>query len=290
MSRNMHRFEELTPCEFDREKERASIIYAAAGPVEYHEECNALGIDPFKGYQLCLDAAEITGGIVFPMIPVAPAGHRPFLTGDELRELRAKPHFTGYTSVPGLYPGVFNGREVCRALYRELLETFAQELQFRMCVFFGAHAPAGWLIKDIVAESGGGGGDDRVVGEFCGMKVMAVGSLDYNADLVNQYNEEHGIPRVNHGGLWEAAINYAINPDYFQPERLDEADCPQHYGPLAEEHFDGCRRPTRSEYRHFSPEFAHRLYRTTLDRFAADVLKNYGELNPSPRNASPRKI
>ena len=75
MSRNMHKFEELTPYEFDREKERASIIYAAAGPVEYHEECNALGIDPCKGYQWCLDAAEITGGIVFPMIPFAPGAH-----------------------------------------------------------------------------------------------------------------------------------------------------------------------------------------------------------------------
>ena len=45
MARNMHKYEELTPYEFDQEKKRASIIYAAAGPLEYHEECNALGID-----------------------------------------------------------------------------------------------------------------------------------------------------------------------------------------------------------------------------------------------------
>ena len=50
MARNMHKYEELTPYEFDQEKKRASIIYAAAGPLEYHEECNALGIDPCKGY------------------------------------------------------------------------------------------------------------------------------------------------------------------------------------------------------------------------------------------------
>ena len=75
--RNMHKYEELTPFEFNQEKERASIIYVSAGPMEYHEECNVLGIDPLKGYQWCLEAAEITGGIVFPMLPVAPDGYWP---------------------------------------------------------------------------------------------------------------------------------------------------------------------------------------------------------------------
>ena len=40
--------------------------------MEYHEEANAMGLDLLKGYQWCLDAAEITGGIVFPPLPVSP--------------------------------------------------------------------------------------------------------------------------------------------------------------------------------------------------------------------------
>ena len=64
MSKNLHKYEELTPFEFNREKERASIIYLASGPLEFHEECNALGVDAFKGYDWCLAAAEKTGGIV----------------------------------------------------------------------------------------------------------------------------------------------------------------------------------------------------------------------------------
>ena len=32
MSRNMHKYEELTPYEFNKEKERASRVYVAAGP------------------------------------------------------------------------------------------------------------------------------------------------------------------------------------------------------------------------------------------------------------------
>lgn len=65
MARNMHKYEDLTPIEFDKEKERASIVYVSAGPLECHEECNILGAATNKGYDWCLAVAEITGGIVF---------------------------------------------------------------------------------------------------------------------------------------------------------------------------------------------------------------------------------
>ncbi|MBP5182509.1 MAG: creatininase family protein [Lentisphaeria bacterium] len=282
MARNMHKFEELTPYEFDQEKKRASIIYVAAGPVEYHEECNALGIDPCKGYAWCLAAAEITGGIVFPMVPFAPSGGRPFCDRERMQKSMRGPHFSSeYTREPLLYPGVFSCREVCYPLYMELLETFAIEHQFKLCVFFGSHGPAGQMIKDIVNEHTTGdhssykGGYQKIAGDFHGMTVMAVGSLDYNMDIVKEEYAKLKIGRINHGGMWEAAINYAINPEYFQPERLDETKYPQHYGALAEEHYEGCVRPVKSEFRKLTPEFAKRIFDTTTERFAADVLENY---------------
>ncbi len=279
MGRNMHKYEELTPYEFDREKERASIIYASAGPLEYHEECNALGIDPCKGYQWCVDAAQITGGIVFPMIPFAPAGMRPHLSHAELREHYSQPHFSDYTPMPRLYPGIFTGGEICRQLYKELLETFALELQFKLCVFIGSHAPAGQMIKDIVREETGASGDNGIfIGDFHSMRVMAVGSMDYNSEIIKAYYAKHNIQRINHGGLWEAAINYAINPEYFQPELLDETKYPQHYGALKEEHTEGLKRPVKSEFRKFTPEFAQELYQTTVRRLAEDVRKVYEAL------------
>ena len=284
MARNMHKYEELTPHEFDQEKARASIIYAAAGPMEYHEECNALGIDPCKGYQWCLDAAAITGGIVFPMIPFAPAGARPHWSHAQLKEqFSGAEHFTNeYTCQPGIYPSVFTGAEICRALYTELLETFALELHFKLCVFFGTHGPAGQMLKDIVREETAGGnsnsGSSKITGDFHGMRVMAVGSLDYNRDVIDDYYKKHQIGRISHGGLWEASINYAINPEYFQPELEDETRYPQHYGALKEEYSEGIVRPVKSEYRKFTPEFAEAIYQTTLKRFAADVQKNYDEL------------
>ena len=271
MARNMHKYEELTPIEFDAEKARASIIYAAAGPMEFHEECNVLGIDPFKGYEWCLAAAEITGGIVFPMIPFAPGGKTPFTSADELRKHRQLKDipFGEYLPQPHIYPTIVSSREVCRALYLELLETFAEELDFKLCVFFGSHGPAGAMIQELTAELGG---------TIHGMEVMAVGSMDYNRDVVDRFYAEHGIKRINHGGLWETAVNYAINPDYFRPEYLDAEKYPQHYGALKEEHFDGCLRPTLSEYRNFTPEFAQELFDVTVKRLASDVQARYDRI------------
>lgn len=281
--RNMHKYEELTPFEFNQEKERASIIYVSAGPMEYHEECNVLGIDPLKGYQWCLEAAEITGGIVFPMLPVAPDGYWPLDSWGKIKDDWGKIKFGEYSREPMLYPSMMFSREVCKVLYREMLETFATLHKFKLCVFIGSHGPAGQLVKSIVAEENGIDDWDpesyeKVCGRFHGMEVMAVGSLDYSKDLIEKYYKERQISRINHGGLWETAMNYAVNPDYFHPEYLDDKKYPQHYGSLKEEHVDDCVRPVRSEYRKFTPEFAEELHRTTVQRMAENIKMSYNEI------------
>lgn len=277
MSRNMHRYEELTPYEFDREKERASIIYVAAGPLEYHEECNILGLDTNKGYDWCLAAAEITGGIVFPMLPVAPAG-KSFFSREDLRGLYGCPHYRkNYEeSFGSLYPGIFFSQEACRALYLELLEVLALELQFKLCVFIGSHGPAGRMLKQIIAEETAA--PNGRVGEFHGMRVIVANSTDYNRDLIDAFNAKHGISKAYHGGLWETALNYAIKPEYFHPELLDETKYPQHFGPLQEEDTNDRQRPSKYEFSLFSPEFAKELRETTIRRLVEDVTKNYTEI------------
>ena len=278
MARNMHRYEELTPYEFEREKERASIIYVAAGPLEYHEECNILGLDTNKGYDWCLAAAELTGGIVFPMLPVAPAGPLPFMTREDLREAYSWPHSRKEyaESFGSLYPGIFFSREACRALYLELLEVLALELEFKLCVFIGSHGPAGAMLKQIIAEETNA--MDGRVGEFHGMRVIVANSTDYNMDVIEAFNKENGIPKAFHGGLWETALNYAIKPDYFHPEMLDENEYPQHFGPLREDYSEDPHRPSKGEFRKFSPEWARRLREITIKRLVEDVRKNYAQI------------
>jgi len=286
MSRNMHKYEELTPYEFNREKERASIVYVAAGPLEYHEECNVLGIDPCKGYQWCLDAAEITGGIVFPMLPVAPAGAYPSWSREKIQSYYSAPLFEkDYKKGVGIYPGVFFSREVCRAIYLELLEAFALEMKFKLCVFVGSHGPAGTMLKKIVSEFENADsaktaeGQNKNVGDFCGMRVMAMNSSDFNRDIISDFYVKNNITDENyHGGLWETALNWAVNPEYFRPEYLDETKYPQHYGALKENHFEGSIRPCKSEYAKFTPEFAMEMHNTTVRRLADEVLNIYKSL------------
>jgi len=264
----MQKYEELLPYEFEQEKKRASIIYLASGPMEYHEECNALGIDPCKGYQWCLEAAEITGGIVFPMLPIAPAGVPPHFTRGEIRKYAEDhpPCKGDYLPLPGLYPGLFISREVCHALYKELLECFAQDLKFKLCVFVGSHGPAGDMCSQITEEMGG---------TVHGMKIMPVRSLQFNMDVVQEFYKEHHIERISHGGLWEAALNYAIKPEYLQTKFLDPEKYPQMYGALKEDFSDGLLRPVLSEFRKFTPGFAKKIHDATVRRLADAVMENY---------------
>ena len=292
MARNMHKYEDLTPFEFEQEKERASIVYVSAGPLEYHEECNILGADTNKGYDWCLAAAEITGGIVFPMLPVAPAfGGGNYMTQEKLRSQYKLPHHRDeYADNFGsLYPSIFFSSEVCKMMYKELLDMLADEIGFKLCVFVGSHGPAAWMIKDIVIEESNGmikpykERYEKINGEYHGMRVMAVGSTDYNRDLIMDYYKEIAdgdpLPWCSlHGGVWEAALNYAIDPEYFHPEYLDETKYPQHYGALREHYEEKTYRPCKREFRKLTPEFAKKMRDTTVSRLSEEVLKQYNEI------------
>ncbi len=72
--RDLHCWEQLRPEEFYAEQSRAPVAYWACGPMEDHGLQNALGVDPGKASEICRRAARLTGGIVFPMVPFAPAG------------------------------------------------------------------------------------------------------------------------------------------------------------------------------------------------------------------------
>ncbi len=60
--RNMHKYEEIFPDEFEAEMKRSPIISFSFAPVEYHGAHGGLGMDLLKGYDICLRAAEISGG------------------------------------------------------------------------------------------------------------------------------------------------------------------------------------------------------------------------------------
>jgi creatinine amidohydrolase len=61
-------FEEMFPWEFAQALERAPICYLPLGVLEWHGEHNAVGLDALKAHAVCVRAAQLSGGIVVPLI------------------------------------------------------------------------------------------------------------------------------------------------------------------------------------------------------------------------------
>ena len=114
--RKMHQWEEMLPEEFFTEMARAPVAYWSCGAMEEHGLHVALGNDYIQMYEVCLRAARITGGIVFPPVPFAPAGAPPSYSRDQLRRGEHE-----------LYPpSLWVSRELCERLYTELLESLGR--------------------------------------------------------------------------------------------------------------------------------------------------------------------
>jgi len=190
--RQRHKYEELLPEEFYEERARAPVAYFACGGMEEHGLQSALGADPYIGYECCLRAAAHGGGIVFPVVPFAPAGV-PGYTREELRGGR-------YALYP---PSLWLSRETCKLLYEELLESFA-DLGFHACIAFGSHWPADLLMQEIYRERGGRVGGMR----FWGGGLVSL-MRDWLDDLERTDHAADG-----HGMMWETALVMAMRPDW----------------------------------------------------------------------------
>jgi creatinine amidohydrolase/Fe(II)-dependent formamide hydrolase-like protein len=194
-----HRWGELLPEEFTEEFERAPVAYFAAGAMEEHGLHNALGTDYVQCYEVCLRAAEVTGGIVFPPVPFAPAGI-PGYSRDELRSAGPEKLFP---------PSLWISREACELVYTELLESLA-DMGFRACVALGGHWPADLLLQEIHKRHEGRIGDMRFYG---GGTVSLLG--DFLPDLLKADPLSGG-----HGTHWETSLVMAIRPGWVDLSRL----------------------------------------------------------------------
>jgi creatinine amidohydrolase len=61
-------FEEMFPWEFAQALERAPICYLPLGVLEWHGEHKAVGLDALKAHAVCVRAAQLSGGVVAPLL------------------------------------------------------------------------------------------------------------------------------------------------------------------------------------------------------------------------------
>ncbi|MCE5240760.1 creatininase family protein [bacterium] len=194
-----HRWEDLLPEEFTAEFERAPLAYLAAAAPEEHGLHNPLGTDMWPPYEVCLRAARITGGIVFPLIPFAPA-YFPGLSREEMR-----------AGDKELYPpSLFVSRELCELAYTEVLEGMA-DMGFRAAIALAGHAPADTLLRDMTEAHGG---------VIRGMKFFGAGTYslvqDFLAELARETPGSGG-----HGVMWETSLIMATAPGYTDLPRAE---------------------------------------------------------------------
>lgn len=250
--RHPNKMEELLPQDFEAEKKLYPVIYLPFAPVEYHGCHVTLNSDTAKGYEMCLRAAKITGGLVYPLLPIAPIGHPP-MERDGIHDFMRNNN----------YPGVFISASLCRRLLFEMLDVFAEDLNFKVCVMCGSHGPAETLAKEICQE---------FKNIYKGMKITACGSLSHSKDIIQAEYEKLGIPRIRHGGCWETAMLYACRDDFFCPEIVNKT-WPESFKDIPNEHFDGNTEITRAELRQVTTGFGNKIMDISAKRIAAEVIE-----------------
>jgi creatinine amidohydrolase/Fe(II)-dependent formamide hydrolase-like protein len=199
MMRHPHRWEQLLPEEFYEEFRRAPIVYWACGAMEEHGLQNALGVDPLTAHEVCLRAAAISGGIVHPLVPLAPA----YIPGLSREELRAQER--------ELYPpSLWVSRELCEQAYTELLESMA-DLGFRVGLAVAGHYPADLLLRELAQGHGG---------KIGGMCFWGGGIFQLLEEVLPE--EIHQEPELfGHGLMWETSCVMALNSGWVDLERVD---------------------------------------------------------------------
>ncbi len=197
--RHPHKYEELLPEEFYQEQERTPVVYLPSGAPEEHGLQNVLAVDPWTAYEVCLRAAERSGGIVYPIIPFAPAGFPPW----SREQLRARPEETAP-------PSCWISAELCKALFTELMESLA-DLGFQACLAFSGHYPGDVLLQEMQKE---------LDGTVRGMKFWGGGTVSLLRDALDKLDQEQPL-LGGHGMMWETSIAMALNEHWVDLSRVD---------------------------------------------------------------------
>jgi creatinine amidohydrolase len=197
--RHPHKYEELLPEEFYEEQKRAPILYLPVGAPEEHGLQSVLAVDPWTAYEVCLRAAERSGGIVFPIVPLCPAGH-PSFNREQLRS-------GAYDLAP---PSCWVSREACKLVYIELMES-AADLGFKTCLAYSGHFPGDVLLQEIQKELGG---------TVRGMTFWGGGTVSILRDVLEKMGKEQ--PRLGgHGMMWETSVVMAIHEHWVDLSRVE---------------------------------------------------------------------
>lgn len=205
------RYEYMRPQEILDEQKNASVAYLPVGPIEWHGWAVPVGADTITAYEVALQAADITGGVVLP--PVHCHTH---LIREDIKKFGIDP-----PNCP--VPTYFFREEVFTGLIREYVRLLCQH-GYKVIAIVSGHMGIGFtdVIQGICKEAR----------ELYGVEAFLRQSWEWNPDL--PYTQGHAT-------LMEtSAVMYCVDDvDLSQLPDREEKICCVDYGIIDKASTDG---------------------------------------------------
>jgi len=219
-------FEEMFPWELARALAEAPIAYLPLGTLEWHGEHNAVGLDALKAHAVCVQAAQLSGGVVVPPL---------YWATDTREELEHGHYLTGGVEHGERYHVPGNMFWLRPDTYCQLLLDIYEAMRrrgFRAIVVLAGHWSRGSL--PTVRASG-----EQFVAHHPEIQWLCLSDQELGVDL--NYPHEHAA-----GG--ETSLLMAIRPELVDLGKTFETDgCLKDYYAEQPEHLQR-RQQTQHKY------------------------------------------
>jgi creatinine amidohydrolase len=196
-----HQIAFLRPAKILQEFERCPLAYWPLGPLEWHGPHLPLGTDPLNAEKVSLQAAEISGGLVFPTFYWGTERERDPATLKDLGFEQDK-WIIGMDFPANSLLSHYASEEVFAILVREQLRLMSR-MAFKVILIISGHAAANQM--QVLA---------RLAAEFSAqgkVKVLVV---------IPICTDEDGVKRIGHASRKETALMMAHFPETVSLETL----------------------------------------------------------------------
>lgn len=176
------RLEYLLPHQIRQIMAERPVVYLPLGTIEWHSEHLPVGLDALTAHGLCLRAAAVSGGLVYP------------------------PLYYGTGGGHGAYPWtvMMRGADEIEAQLNFTLSRM-ESLGVKRAALFSGHFAATQL--DMIDRVAAGWNAKNVALKVAASAVSRIPGLDFAPD---------------HAGLFETTLLYGLHPDLVQEERLPQ--------------------------------------------------------------------
>jgi creatinine amidohydrolase len=264
----------LRPDQIIEEMQRRPLAYLPVGPLEWHGPHLPLGVDPLNAENAALQAADQTGGLVFPTLYWGTERER---SPEMLNWLGLDPesYVVGMDFPANSLPSLYCSEEILALLVREQLN-LAVKFGFRLIVIVTGHAATNQI--EVL---------QRLAAEFNGNKLARV------IVVLPFVTNPSGIMEVGHASRIETSVMQALYPHTVRlenlpplPEPLRNAD----WAVVDYETFLGSPTPDRTIHEHDDPRLAdpergHQTIQLAVSQIVSLVQKELEAIaNPSQKS------